>query len=93
LGVDKDGQEWYQVSLGGSDGSTMSGPATAGRILGPAFAASEVVDVIESVLLTYREQRQAQERLIDTLRRVGMGPFKAAANEVRGSMTSGQLAL
>ena len=85
LGVDKDGQEWYQVTLGGSDGSTLSGAATAGRVIGPSFAASEVGDVIESVLLTYREQRLAQERLVDTVRRVGLEPFKAAANGVRVS--------
>jgi sulfite reductase (NADPH) hemoprotein beta-component len=40
LGVDKDGQEWYQVSLGGADGSTLSGPSTAGKIIGPSFAAT-----------------------------------------------------
>jgi sulfite reductase (NADPH) hemoprotein beta-component len=85
LGVDKDGQEWYQVTLGGSDGSTLSGAATAGRVIGPSFAASEVVDVIESVLVTYREQRQAQERFVDTVRRVGLEPFKVAANGVRVS--------
>jgi sulfite reductase (NADPH) hemoprotein beta-component len=85
LGVDKDGQEWYQVTLGGSDGSTLSGAATAGRVIGPSFAASEVGDVIESVLVTYREQRQAQERLVDTVRRVGLEPFKDAANGVRVS--------
>jgi sulfite reductase (NADPH) hemoprotein beta-component len=85
LGVDKDGQEWYQVTLGGSDGSTLSGAATAGRVIGPSFAASEVGDVIESVLVTYRKQRQAQERFVDTVRRVGLEPFKAAANGVRVS--------
>jgi sulfite reductase (NADPH) hemoprotein beta-component len=85
LGVDKDGQEWYQVTLGGSDGSTLSGEATAGRVIGPSFAASEVGDVIESVLVTYREQRQALERLVDTVRRVGLEPFKDAANGVRVS--------
>lgn len=85
LGVDKDGQEWYQVTLGGSDGSTLSGAATAGRVIGPSFAASEVGDVIESVLLTYREHRQVQEPFIDTVRRVGLEPFKAAAHAVRVS--------
>ncbi len=85
LGVDKDGQEWYQVTLGGSDGSSLSGAATAGRVIGPSFAASEVGDVIESVLVTYRHQRRAQERFVDTVRRVGLEPFKQAANAVRVS--------
>ncbi|MBM3398039.1 MAG: nitrite/sulfite reductase [Betaproteobacteria bacterium] len=85
LGVDKDGQEWYQVTLGGSDGCSLSGAATAGRVIGPSFAASEVGDVIESVLVTYRHQRRAQERFVDTVRRVGLEPFKQAANAVRVS--------
>ncbi|MFM2036782.1 MAG: hypothetical protein RL459_2047, partial [Pseudomonadota bacterium] len=50
LGVDKDGKEWYQVSLGGSDGSSLSGTAGAGKVVGPSFGAAEVPDVIEAVL-------------------------------------------
>ncbi|MFN3493530.1 MAG: nitrite/sulfite reductase, partial [Hydrogenophaga sp.] len=50
LGVDKDGQEWYQVTLGGSDGSRLSGDAQPGKVIGPSFAASEVPDVIEALL-------------------------------------------
>ena len=53
LGVDKDGQEWYQMTLGGSDGSHLSGPARAGKVVGPSFAAAEVLGVIEAVLDTY----------------------------------------
>ncbi len=83
LGVDKDGKEWYQVSLGGSDGATLSGSAQAGRVIGPSFAADEVPDVIESVVKTYRSQRQPQETFIDTVRRIGIEPFKAPANAVR----------
>ena len=83
LGVDKDGKEWYQVSLGGSDGSTLSGPSTPGKVVGPSFGANEVPDVIEAVLLTYREVRQPGETFIDALRRVGQEPFKAAANSAR----------
>ncbi len=83
LGVDKDGSEWYQVTLGGSDGSTLSGPALPGKVIGPSFAADEVADAIEAVLDTYRAQRAANERFIDTVRRIGMEPFKAAANAVR----------
>ena len=85
LGVDKDGKEWYQVSLGGSDGSNLSGPALAGKAVGPSFSAAEVPEVIEAVLNTYREQRQGRETFIATLRRVGAEPFKAAANGARFS--------
>jgi len=83
LGVDKDGQEWYQVTLGGSDGSELSGPARAGKVVGPSFAAAEVVDVIEAVLEVYKDQRDAGENFIDTLQRVGIDPFKTAANSAR----------
>jgi sulfite reductase (NADPH) hemoprotein beta-component len=84
LGVDKDGQEWYQVSLGGADGSALSGPSTAGKVIGPSFAADEVADVVEAVVDAYRAERDgANERFIATVRRVGVEPFKAAANAVR----------
>ncbi len=87
LGVDKDGKEWYQVTLGGSDGSMLSGTSIAGKVVGPSFSAAEVPEVIEAVLDTYREQRQAvagkAETFIATLRRVGIEPFKAAANSAR----------
>jgi sulfite reductase (NADPH) hemoprotein beta-component len=85
LGVDKDGKEWYQVSLGGSDGSTLSGAAVPGKVIGPSFAADEVADAIEAVIDTYRAQRAANERFIDTVRRIGIEPFKAPANAVRRS--------
>ncbi|MGN6579275.1 MAG: nitrite/sulfite reductase [Bordetella sp.] len=88
LGVDKDGKEWYQVTLGGADGSTLSGPAQPGKIIGPSFSASEVPGVIEALLDTYREQRQPledglHETFIATVRRIGIEPFKAAANAAR----------
>ncbi len=83
LGVDKDGKEWYQVSLGGSDGSSLSGAPAAGRVIGPSFAADEVPDVVEAVIDTYRAQRLAQERFIDTVRRIGIPPFKTAADAQR----------
>ena len=86
LGVDKDGREWYQVSLGGADGSTLSGDSVAGKVIGPSFAADEVADVIEAVIETYRGQRSSSgERFIQTVRRVGLPPFKAAADAVRGT--------
>jgi sulfite reductase (NADPH) hemoprotein beta-component len=83
LGVDKDGAEWYQITLGGSDGSTLSGSSVAGKVIGPSFAADEVPDVIEALIDTYRRQRLAGERFIDASRRIGIAPFKAAANAVR----------
>jgi len=86
LGVDKDGKEWYQISLGGSDGSTQSGTPVPGKVIGPSFAADEVADVIESLVETYRERRAAANELfIDTVKRVGIEPFKASANAVRRS--------
>ncbi len=85
LGVDKDGAEWYQVTLAGSDGSTQSGEAVPGKVIGPSFAADEVADAIEAVIDTYRGQRAANERFIDTVKRVGLEPFKAAANAIRRS--------
>ncbi|MBS0435454.1 MAG: nitrite reductase, partial [Proteobacteria bacterium] len=85
LGVDKDGSEWYQLTLGGADGSTLSGPAVPGRVIGPSFAADEVADAVEAVIETYKAQRTSGERFIDTLRRIGVEPFKAPANAVRRS--------
>ena len=83
LGVDKDGSEWYQVTLGGSDGSNHEPVAVPGKVIGPSFAASEITDAVEAILETYREQRLGGEKFIDTLQRVGLDPFKAAANAQR----------
>ncbi|PIT74756.1 nitrite/sulfite reductase [Limnohabitans sp. G3-2] len=88
LGVDKDGKEWYQVTLGGSDGKDLSGAATPGKVVGPSFSAFEVPDVIEAILDTYKQLRLStghgqQEAFIETLRRVGQDPFKAAAHAAR----------
>jgi sulfite reductase (NADPH) hemoprotein beta-component len=89
LGVDKDGKEWYQITLGGSDGSALSGTPTPGKVVGPSFSAAEVPEVIEAVLDTYREQRLLidgkSETFIATLRRMGPDAFKSAANSVRRS--------
>jgi len=83
LGVDKDGKEWYQVSLAGSDGASLGGTAVPGKVIGPSFAADEVGDVIEALVDTYRANRAASERFIDTVKRLGLDPFKSAANAVR----------
>ena len=52
-------------------------------MVGPSFSAAEVPGVIEAVLTTYRDTRENGENFIDTLRRVGPDPFKAAANGAR----------
>jgi sulfite reductase (NADPH) hemoprotein beta-component len=74
------------VTLGGLDGSAISGHASQpGKVIGPSFAADEVADVVEAVIETYRGQRNANERFIDTVKRVGLDPFKVAANATRRS--------
>ncbi len=83
LGVDKDGREWYQVTLGGSDGTALSGPAGPGKVVGPSFSSTEVPEAVEAILDTYRALRADNERFIETLRRVGAEPFKQAAHQVR----------
>ncbi|SEK92317.1 sulfite reductase (NADPH) hemoprotein beta-component [Atopomonas hussainii] len=72
LGVDKKGEEFYQVSLGGS----ASRDASLGQILGPSFAQDDMPDVISKIINVFVEQRHADERFIDTFRRIGMAPFK-----------------
>jgi len=85
LGVDKDGKEWYQISLGGSDGSALATTSVPGKVIGPSFAADEVADVIDAVIETYRAERVTNEHFIDTVKRVGLDPFKTAANATRRS--------
>jgi len=85
LGVDKDGAEWYQISLGGTDGSTRGGPSTPGKVIGPSFAADEIADAVEAVIDTYRRERTAGERFVDSVTRLGIPPFRAAADAVRRS--------
>lgn len=73
LGVDKKGQEFYQVSLGGNQGKD----ASIGKILGPSFAQAEIPDVINTLLNTYVELRaHDNETFLETYRRVGISPFK-----------------
>jgi sulfite reductase (NADPH) hemoprotein beta-component len=74
LGVDKKGEEFYQITLGGS----ATGDAAIGQIVGPSFSYDDVVDAVETVVQTYLGARDPGERFIDTFRRVGMGPFKEA---------------
>lgn len=72
LGVDKDGAEWYQVSIGGAQGNTSS----IGKIIGPSFSAHQMPTVIERLLEVYVRDRIEDERFIDTTRRIGVTPFK-----------------
>ena len=75
---------FQQVSLGGSDGSALATTPAAGKVIGPSFAADEVPDVLEAVIDTYLAQRDSgAERFIDTVQRLGLEPFRAAANAVR----------
>lgn len=72
LGVDKDGSEWYQISVGGAQGNQ----ASLGKIIGPSFAADQVPEVIDRLLQVYVNNRIEDERFIDTCRRIGVAPFK-----------------
>ncbi|MFM0642750.1 nitrite/sulfite reductase [Paraburkholderia bryophila] len=87
LGVDKDGKEWYQVTLGGSDGMLASGRAQPGKVIGPSFSALEVPEVIDALLSAYLDLRATRddkhESFIDTVRRAGIEPFRKAADRVR----------
>ena len=74
LGVDKSGQEWYQITLGGSTGGA---DASLGEVIGPSVAFDEVVDTIERIIDVYVAERHEEERFLDTFRRVGVAPFKA----------------
>lgn len=72
LGVDKKGEEYYQISLGGSQGNESS----LGKILGPSFYREDVTDVIDKLLKVYVGERTADETFLDTYRRIGLKPFK-----------------
>ena len=72
LGVDKKGEEYYQVSLGGSSKNN----ASLGKIIGPSFAQEEIPDVVETIVAVYKEKRNNDEKFIDTYNRIGIDPFK-----------------
>ncbi|MDA0664677.1 MAG: nitrite/sulfite reductase [Proteobacteria bacterium] len=74
LGVDRKGEEFYQITLGGRADEN----AAIGKIIGRAFSTDEVVDAVETVVDVYVAQRQGGERFIDTYERVGQTPFKEA---------------
>ncbi|GGE67809.1 nitrite/sulfite reductase [Massilia psychrophila] len=72
LGVDKDGSEWYQVSIGGAQGNA----AAIGKIIGPSFSALQMPEVIDRLLQVYVRERFEDERFVDTAQRLGISPFK-----------------
>jgi len=73
LGVDKQGSEWYQVSIGGRQGRE----AALGQVIGPSFAAAEMPDVVSRLIETYLENRHDDELFVDTVHRLGIAPFKS----------------
>ncbi len=72
LGVDKNGSEWYQITLGGAQGHG----AALGKVIGPAFGADEVPQVIEGLIQVYLQQRALDEPFVDCVARIGLEPFK-----------------
>lgn len=72
LGVDKKGEEYYQVSLGGDSGAD----AKVGKIIGPSFYENDIADVITNIINVYVEQRFEGESFLSTYNRIGMAPFK-----------------
>ena len=78
LGVDKHGEEWYQITIGGNQGLTQAGaPAALGKVIGPSFAREDVADVVSKLVEVYLEKRDSEaERFVDTVWRIGAEPFK-----------------
>ncbi|MEK1834589.1 MAG: nitrite/sulfite reductase [Pseudomonas sp.] len=72
LGVDKNGSEWYQITLGGAQGKNSA----LGKVIGPSFSAAEVPAVIERIIATFVRYRESEELFVDTLARIGLEPFK-----------------
>ena len=72
LGVDKHGEEWYQITLGGS----VNGFTALGEVIGPSVRQSEVAETIARIVEVYRLQRHSEEPFIDTVHRIGVLPFK-----------------
>jgi sulfite reductase (NADPH) hemoprotein beta-component len=75
LGVDKDGEEWYQITLGGEQGND----AAIGKVIGPSFYADEIPDVMNNIINTYVGHRADDESFIQTYQRLGVTLFKEAA--------------
>jgi sulfite reductase (NADPH) hemoprotein beta-component len=75
LGVDKGGEEWYQITIGGAAGAD----ASLGSVIGPSVPKAQVAETIERLLEVYVEERTPEERFLDTVRRLGIKPFKERA--------------
>src|SRR5580698_5012187 len=75
LGVDKGGEEWYQITIGGAAGAD----ASLGSVIGPSVPKAQVAETIERLLEVYVQQRGSEERFLDTVRRLGVKPFKERA--------------
>jgi sulfite reductase (NADPH) hemoprotein beta-component len=73
LGVDKNNEEWYQVTIGGREGAR----AALGKVIGPSFAAGQIPGVIERLVEVYLAARHEGEIFIDAVERIGLEPFKA----------------
>ena len=73
LGVDKDGQEWYQVTVGGAQGNRTR----LGKVIGPALRAEQMPNTVEKLVNVYTEQRVDDESFADVVERIGLEPFKA----------------
>ncbi len=88
LGVDKDGSEWYQVSIGGAQGNETS----IGKIIGPSFAADQMPDVIERIIEVHLRERIGEERFIETVRRLGIAPFRdhVYGTPIQSAYTAGE---
>ena len=88
LGVDKDGSEWYQVSIGGAQGNESS----IGKIIGPSFTATQMPEVVGRLLEVYVRDRVEGERFIDTVGRIGVTPFKehVYATPIKGGQLVGE---
>ena len=85
LGVDKNGEEWYQIEIGGNQGEVRQRAAgepaalgaSLGKVIGPSFARADVPDVVEQLIECYLEERDSEaERFIDVVHRIGIDPFK-----------------
>ena len=74
LGVDKNGEERFQITVGGREGNKSN----IGRVIGPSFAAADIPDAIGILIQTYVGLREEGELFIDAVERVGIDPFKAA---------------
>ena len=74
LGVDKNDEEWYQVTIGGRQGNDTR----LGKVIGPSFAAADMPDVVTKLLETYVSLREPEERFVDTVVRLGIDPFKTS---------------